>query len=521
MAKTMMSRLCHSLFVAVMVTFVACGDADMLNGDFGIEGEVKPEFTLPIAHGSLSLWDVLDTEDNVYLIVSNDTLVFVYSENNIVDDMKVEDFFDVSSLDISIETEPITLPNMNIVLPVPVEVDGLFASTKIEFTEGVELTELDFWANFKVEIPALDFDYKMEIKVEELYMADGSPFTIEIDGKKGTSYIYDEYLEFDARFVNDPIFHIKYNVFVPAGEIITGTIDLSMSLTDMDYKFAVGDFSEMEPVKIDEGTFSLGSIEFLEEIGGSFKFLDPEVSLKIRNCGIGVPFFADIKMTATNKDGDSADLKLKDGYSLIIPANSNPDETVTSAISFNNENSTIVDFFALPPIGDVTYEGTLGVVKHEKKDTIWHTASIGMDVDVRVPFALEAEGMNYSDTITDISLSDVDMLESGAIKLVLENEIPLNLTIPSLRLLDANNNLLTSISASGDGGVLAGTIGNPVKSSVEFVLTPGAIETLTDTEAIALDIVLSTDGEAVVMASQELKFKLIVTAKADLSDIID
>jgi hypothetical protein len=87
--------------------------------------------------------------------------------------------------------------------------------------------------------------------------------------------------------------------------------------------------------------------------------------------------------------------------------------------------------------------------------------------------------------------------------------------------LDANNNLLTSISATGDGGVLAGTIGNPVKSSVEFVLTSGAIETLTDTEAIALDIVLSTDGEAVVMASQELKFKLIVTAKADLSDIID
>ena len=94
------------------------------------------------------------------------------------------------------------LPNMNIVLPTPVEVDGLYASTKIEFTEGVELSELDFWANFKVEIPALDFDYTMQLIVEELYLSDGTPFAIDINGKKNSPYVYDNYLEFDARFVD-------------------------------------------------------------------------------------------------------------------------------------------------------------------------------------------------------------------------------------------------------------------------------------------------------------------------------
>lgn len=506
----------------VFAALVACGDMDLFDYDeIGIEGEITPTLTLPVGTGSLTIWDVLDSQDNDYLVVSGDTLVFEYSEPGIIDDMKVEEFFDVNSIDIEFETSPIDLGEWGITLPAPMHVEGIWASTKIGFTDGVEVSELDFWADFKLEIPATDFEYTLEITVDELYMHDGTPFHREIVGVPGKAYSELNNLEFDARFVGEPIFHIEYKIDVPAGEVISGDVHPEMSLSNLDYKFAVGDFSEMEPVSLDPDYFSLGSVDFLEEISGSFRFMEPVVSLKVRNCGIGIPFFADVYMQASNKDGKSAELKFKDGYSAVIPANSDPDKVVTSVVEFNNQNSTIVDFFSLPPTGDVYYEGTLGVVEHEKRDTIWHTASVGIDVDVRVPFVIDAEGMVYNDTINDISVSDVEDIEKGVLKLVMKNSIPLNITLSAISLLDANGAVLTALLPEGDGAILAADGDTPSESTIFFNLDNKDFEQLSKSESLLLGIVVSTDGVATVKSSQVLEFMMVVSAQADLSDFIE
>ncbi len=508
---------------AILFSAVACGDVEMFDGEFGIEGEAKPELAVPVAYGSLSMWDVLDNEDNDYIEVSGDTLVFMYSDPNIIEDMSVEEFFEVESLDIEIQTSPITLPDIGIVLPEDVKVDGLWASTKIEFTEGVELNELDFFADYELSIAETDFDYQLKIHVDELYTKDGEQFERVINGRAGSPYAERTNMEFDARFEGEPVFHISYEIVVPKGEVISGPVSLEMSLSNMDYLFAVGSFGEAISATIDEGSFSMGSIDFLNQIQGNFSFLEPQVSLNLRNKGIGVPFAADLFMTATNKEGESATLELNNDAEFVVPGNGDIAHTENINFIFNNQNSTIVDFISLPPVGDITYGGDLRVVGSASKrmDTIWHSASVGLGVDVRIPFVVSAEGMSYSDTIVDLSLSDVDFLESGALSLILENEIPLNLKVKGLRLLGENNVLLTNIAPEGEGKVSAANGSQASKSTVAFVLGKEDVEALCDTESIGLDIVLSTNGAAVVKASQELKFKIIVTAKADLSDIIE
>lgn len=510
------------LLLNALWVVVACGDTDLFDYDgFGVEGEIKPVMTLPVATGELTIWDVLDSQDNDYLFVSGDTLVFEYSEPGIIDDMKVEEFFDVNSIDIEFETSPIDLGEWGVVLPDTMEVEGNWASTKITFTEGVEVSELDFWADYKLNIPATDFEYKLEITVDELYMHDGTPFRREINGVPGRAYVENNNLEFDARFVGEPVFHISYHISIPAGQVISGDVLLEMSLTNLDYKFAVGDFSEMEPVSLDPDYFSLGSVDFLEEITGDFKFMEPVVSLNVRNCGIGIPFYTNLYMLASNKEGESAELKFKDGYSAVIPANSSPDEVVTSVIEFNNINSTIVDFFSLPPVGNIYYEGTLGVVEHEKMDTIWHTASVGIDANVRVPFVVEAEGMFYNDTINDISVSDVEDIESGILKLVMNNSIPLNINLSAISLLDVNGDVLTVLLPDGDGAIMAANGDVPIESTLIFNLDSDDFDMLSHAESLLLGIVISTDGVATVKSTQGLEFKIIVSAEANLSDFIE
>ncbi|MBR2981515.1 MAG: hypothetical protein IKC67_05260 [Odoribacter sp.] len=507
---------------AVLLLMSACGDIDMFDGDFGIQGDAKPELIVPAVYGSLSMWDVLDSEDNDYIKVSGDTLVFVYEDPTIINDMSVDEFFEVESLDIEIETEPITLPNVGVVLPSDVEVEGVWASTKIEFTDSVELCELDFFADYEIAIAETDFDYNLTITVDELYV-NGVPFKREINGKAGSAYVEHTNMEFDARFVGEPIFHISYKVTVPAGQVISGPVALEMSLTNMDYLFAVGHFGESISATIEEDSFSMGSIDFLEQIQGSFSFLEPQVTLNLRTKGVGVPFAADLYMTASNKKGESATLELKDGAEFIVPGNGDINHTENINFVFNNQNSTIVEFISLPPVGDITYGGSLRVVGGDvhRLDTIWHTASVGLGVDVKIPFVVSAEGMTYSDTIQDISMSDVDMLESGTLSLILENEIPLALQVKGLCLLNKDNNLLADITPDGEGKVAGANGSQPGKSTVVFPLDNKDMEALCESEAIALDLVLSTNGAAVVKASQKLNFKIVVAAKADLSDVIE
>ncbi len=507
---------------AVLLSVSSCGDIDMFDGEFGIQGEAKPELVVPAVYGSLSMWDVLDSEDNDYIKVSGDTLVFVYEDPDVIEDMNVDEFFEVESLDIEIETEPITLPNVGVVLPADTEVDGVWASTKIEFTEGVELRELDFYADYEIAIAETDFDYHLTITVDELYV-NGEPFKRVIDGKAGSAYVERTNIEFDARFVGEPIFHISYQVTVPAGQVISGPIALEMSLTNMDYLFAVGNFGESISATIEEDSFSMGSIDFLEQIQGSFSFLEPQVILNLRSRGVGVPFTADLYMTASNKQGESATLELKNGVEFVVPGNGDINHTQNINFVFNNQNSTIVEFISLPPVGDITYGGSLRVVGDDAQrlDTIWHTASVGLGVDVKIPFVVSAEGMTYSDTIHDISMSDIDMLESGTLSLILENEIPLTLQVRRLCLLSEDGTMLSDITPDGDGKVSGANGAQPGMSTVVFSLDSKDMEALCESESIALDFVLSTNGAAVVKASQKLNFKIVVAAKADLSDVIE
>ena len=504
----------------IMFSLVSCWtdpEDDVISGGIGIEGSFSPNLTLPIAYGNISMLDIVDSQGDDCLSVEGDTLIFEYKEQSVISEMRVEDFFDVESLNVAIETSPIRLPNIGIVLPTAISVNGVWQSTRIEFTDGVDVHELDFWGTFGLNIATTDFDYNLKITVDELYVNDGKPFVYEVKGVAGVPYNESIRLEFDARFVNDPIFHIRYEVSVPAGQVIGGNLQLSMSLTDLDYKFAVGDFSKMKPVKIDDDVFNLGSMGFVEQLRGDFNFMEPVITLSVKNRGIGVPFYVDLSMTGHSSEGESAELAFVNGYKALIEANADPNVVKISDVTFNKQNSTIIDFVSLPPVGDVSYCGELSVADHGKWDTIWRTSSLGMDIDVKIPFVMQAERMIYSDTISDISFGNVDKVKSGSLKLLVKNGIPLNVNIAALTFIDTDGVEVLQVPVAGDGVIVAADGGELMQSTLIFNLDEGDFDKLSMADSLVLNIVITTDGTVVVKSTQELEFKLIVSAELDLS----
>ena len=62
-------------------------------------------------------------------------------------------------------------------------------------------------------------------------------------------------------------------------------------------------------------------IDFLDEIGGKFKFTKPELNIILRNKGIGVPMSVDATFYGQNAEGDTLTLKLEKGKDEIYSIN--------------------------------------------------------------------------------------------------------------------------------------------------------------------------------------------------------
>jgi len=166
-------------------------------------------------------------------------------------------------------------------------------------------------------------------------------------------------------------------------------------------------------------------LDFLKQLKGNLILNDPKIILHYQN-GLGIPIQMNLNFTAINSENESQqDLNL-DPISFQYPGTIG--QSVSGQISIDKNNSSIVDFLSLRP-DLINYSGN-ALINPDGKTTNFITDSVGFiaNAEIRIPLALQADHLTFSDTINDIRISKDNIpIQSGSILAVVSNGFPLEI----------------------------------------------------------------------------------------------
>ncbi len=507
----------------------SCGDDDLFRGEFGIEGE-GPELTIPLAYGTISIWEVLGLEDEEYLELSGDTIVMVYNDDSILEDQYVSEFFEMDIQTVGFSDHSVSIPHSEgEPLADDVVIESVWQSTKISFPEEADVDEMLFNSYLKTSIPALSFKYEVTLDFLNLYK-DGELLSVTYDMSNNVNNpveesIYEELIwkQITKDSATRDRIDVDVTITIPAGEVIDSDVSITVSVDELTYEYAIGSFGHGESVPIDETEFSIDGISLFDEITGDYKYVNPTMTLTIYNYGIGVPFEIEMDYIGENRDGEVEDLHLYEGETLMVTPNGALERCAESRLSYNNQNSNIVDFFALPPTQSIYFSGDVRAEAEEGRiDTIWSDSHFSLGVEIRIPLELEAEGMIFKDTLSGLDFRDLDKLKYGEMKFNVQNEIPFNMELTALNLLDKEGNYIGTLhSEEGMDRILAGTEESPVESTIYVSLDYEEMVMMSQADRIEMELTLASESVAALTSTQTLSFSMTVIASAELQNFIE
>ena len=303
----------------------------------------------------------------------------------------------------------------------------------------------------------------------------------------------------------------------------TNYLSLNVNLSNLDYQSIKGDFGDKN-ITITQGSFNM-DMEFLDKIKGNFKLANPQLQLILSN-KIGVPAQVSAQFTGSNKSGQSVTL-IPSPFMLSTPASLGA-PAVSQTITFNKNNSNIVDFVALPPSGNITYSGNISF----NPGTIPITAtnanffnlddSLKIDLGVDLPFELQINDLIFEDTVK-VNGKDLDMIKSAELIVNAINEIPLDIDV-QIFFIDTisgqqyssstKSNLLTAAQISNTGVI------TPVTSSNSIALDENELEGLKKANGMVFKGFISSPENgtktAVIYSTSKLNMNVVIKSKFDL-----
>lgn len=518
----------YVILLSVLLFCVSCGDADLFDTDkwsSQVEGW-EPGIRGAVAHGEFTLWNFLqDTARDAAIqkefLAGDSVLVIKHTEKDIYQ-IHIEDVFELEGTDIrfdkslalpegltgEVESLPLELRSIKDTIEADIPLPAEYAGTslkQITLKEGTCTYLLPVLDDVKYSVSV---SYKSEGRLETLLDA-----TEAAGGKRIDLSLQDKVFDLE-----DNKIELFFDIELKEGEYRGASFDVSITFSGYDFSRIEGKVVKAEGINIDRDHFNI-DIDFLNEIGGDFKFTDPRMELVLRNKGIGLPVAVDMIFAGQGKEEQRDSLKL----TAPLTFEGNPDIAQTKPVSqtVDKDNSTIVDFLSLPPQGDVYYWGHVELNPDGEDNVIYKDGALDMDVNISVPIALTGN-LSYCDTLTDIDIDQkyADKIVEGTISLnIQENGLPLDLSVPKLILLDEENHPLDTVAVATTGE------GNKIKAGqggvLKFNINQKQAKDLGRTKNILLEAVVSgTDGKP-VSADAKLKFVLMLEAKADIRDYDD
>ncbi len=528
-----------ALWGIVLLMCVSCGDPDLFNTDKWsdkIEGDWSPAFKAPVAYGEFTLWDLLQNtaegEDSpiqkvpVFEGSTDSMLVVQYTQEDIYE-VELDDIFkldNTSFLRFEEKWKIKELVEEKLGFPIPegigIDVGKLGNNRKFEINieeqlplpedfEHSQLSEVVLKYKLSYVFPALD-----DVTYRAVVSVCGESF-FEVNSSDGTK----EPKEFETKVFKLTDNKITLHIEV---ELISGTYrgsDLKMTVNFSDYDFekVVGKIIKETPIVVEGDPFKLDN-EFLDDIEGSAKFQDPQVIVTLKNKGIGVDAEVDLLLSQDKGQGENKELDLN---GLKFAGNSDLDLKHISDTIDKKMAAGISDFFALPLKGDISYLGEVRLNPDGEECVIYKDGSLSMDVEVVIPLSLEGN-LVYKADLGDVNINIdedyTDKIDTATLTIQVRNDLPFDLSIPSLILINDRGTQIGKIEVSSEDkeGIKAESTGKLIFPLSKEILR----DQLNQTNNIQLEIMIANEdaGKGAVLANDKVKFTLSVDVKGNLED---
>lgn len=528
-----------ALWGIVLLMCVSCGDPDLFNTDKWsdkIEGDWSPAFKAPVAYGEFTLWDLLQNtaegEDSPIQKVpvaegSTDSMLVVQYTQEDIYEVALDDIFkldNTSFLRFEEKWKIKELVEEKLGFPIPegvgIDVGKLGNNRKFEINieeqlplpedfEHSQLSEVVLKYKLSYVFPALD-----DVTYRAVVSVCGESF-FEVNSSDGTK----EPKEFETKVFKLTDNKITLHIEV---ELISGTYrgsDLKMTVNFSEYDFekVVGKIIKETPIVVEGDPFKLDN-EFLDDIEGSAKFQDPQVIVTLKNKGIGVDAEVDLLLSQDKGQGENKELDLN---GLKFAGNSDLDLKHISDTIDKKMAAGISDFFALPLKGDISYLGEVRLNPDGEECVIYKDGSLSMDVEVVIPLSLEGN-LVYKADLGDVNINIdedyTDKIDTATLTIQVRNDLPLDLSIPSLILINDRGTQIGKIEVSSEDkeGIKAESTGKLIFPLSKEILR----DQLNQTNNIQLEIMIANEdaGKGAVLANDKVKFTLSVDVKGNLED---
>lgn len=342
----------------------------------------------------------------------------------------------------------------------------------------------------------------------------GGTFISSIDLTNYLVYLYNN----DLDSYNTFSFVASITVFSLGNPITTSdNVDIQLSLNNMDFSYITGKINK--DIGIDDYDYKVDL--FRSSYLADQHFDEPRLSLKFIN-GYGIPFAFNINsFEASNTTSNETLLLANEGTpndsTLLIgsPNNINyveniGDNPVRDSLVLYNDNSNIEDMFDIAPNQfKLRSSVTLGDASNNHDYFINKDANLSIISEIELPLVGWVETNQINDTLTDISLPDLEselnLKESDSLKITLKfkfnNDIPLNAYFQATFLNDQNQELTKLFDEeewlikSAEVSPTTGKATNPTVNYSEIVVNRNKYSLMKDATKIVLQVRFKTGGE--------------------------
>jgi len=494
------------LFAFLALTYTSCSKLDGA-GDID-EVNWSPEVVAPLAHGKISLQDILDELDDLsFLEIDEDgTMRLFYKDEPLsrTSEEVVGPFPDfplfLSDTEMSVPFN--VIPGIN-VEKIVMKKGELFFEINSPFAEDIDVT---------ITIPSLTKEGNpFQVNTTATYLGN-LPATAQIDPVSIAGYTLstnDGNLEmnYEARKMNGE--KVKVNFIAGSG---TGW---EYDVVDAVWENAFFDLKE-DAIEIDV---------FDNWVAGDINLADPRITIEIDNSFGFATLVRVNKLEVTTTDGNKISLEselLNRGISLDYPNFQEKGTSKRTSLTFDRNNSNIDDILNARPVR-IEYDLVAEVNPESTTDLgfAMDDSEISTTVKVEIPIYGSAKGFTIENE-ADIDLDDFEDIEEAEFKIISNNAIPIDFDI-QMYFIDANQQVLDSLFVMPYNILKAAAVdanGNVTTNSMveDFIgISPSRFDLLRQSEKVLIQAAFSTynDGQQAVriLSTQELDVKLGMKVK--------
>jgi hypothetical protein len=439
------------LFLAVSLIIISCGDI-FDSDEYNINKlKLAPSITLPLASGDLVIQDFLTKADKaniqVYPAGSPNEGVVYLAYNQTLKTQGIQDLLVFPNKNFNI-TLPMTTTGA--IGPKAAETQTVIDSRTVDFGFSPEkLSEIKFktttlkvTVTFTPSSPASTI-YDIQVKLPSMKLND-VVFQKRISpGVTGTTFGLQEYI---ATLTNNT-FPLEISLIEKPHSAVTitnpTTLNVSIDFNGIDFKYVKGFFGDQSVVNVPEDV-----IEFTA-FGDAWSkakvsFASPKLSFSVSN-DYGIPTKVTFNpIQAQKNNGSTLAVTLNPTNPIAVNSPAQLGQSAITDVAITNAKQ-LLDF--VPDNFKYKVSARINEGLNSGNNFCADTSKIDVNFKAEIPLYGKASGIVLADTF-DIDLSDSEnsRIESGAIKVKIENQLPLD-AIFQLYLADENKIIFDSLFA--------------------------------------------------------------------------